>query len=383
MGDWRVSVIRPRKGRDNGEWVLRVRGDECPQGRREKTGIPCRSSKRQFAEQLAARREAELNGGSAHLTVGEVYERWLASSSVKRSTKLTRVTTLGRLNKLKLKHAMDGNLSPKDVTQARRELTKGIGLKVSAGRLSLGHVKSAWLWARIEGLVEQDWPQLPRWKSPREERCKKRAFTDPELESLVRHVEGYAGGRYALFLQVLICTACRISEAISLDVSDVEIHEDHAALSIRETKTHKPRKALIPRWLGEALAKEAEGPWLFSGALTGKRLTPHSFSAVVRGWVAKHGHAGELDVHSIRRWGVGVLHRSGVPIAVAQLVTGHEDPSVFMTYAGRADYETLSAAQKLWGSGLTSEKYPEWTQPGPQDLNPEGNGPLGGISKPG
>jgi len=189
---------------------------------------------------------------------------------------------------------------------------------------------------------------MPPWVSPRGEKDAKRAFTDAELLSVLEHMAEYSRGRYLMLTLLMIQTASRVTETLSLRVEDIALAEDAAEVTFRATKTRVVRRGLIQRELGVKLLAAARKGFLFPKRDGSGPMPSNNYWQAMRKWVVKHGHQGDLDVHSIRRWGAGRLHAQRVPVEVAKLVTGHEDSKTYLDYASRSRYEVLEASQLLW-----------------------------------
>tara|TARA_R110002072_G_scaffold35076_2_gene104146 strand:- start:349 stop:1635 length:1287 start_codon:yes stop_codon:yes gene_type:complete len=364
MGErYRVTTSPPRKGRDRGCWVLRVYGPGVPKtGRRELTEIPYAKSSKPRAKAAAAQRSAELNDDGRSML--SVFDDWAAER--KRSGRLAEKTlrsySVARswLASSAAAGIIDGLLSGARVLEVREELTQT--LRVGTARLYLGLIAQAWRWAHLRELVVQPWPTgLPPWRTPAEDRTRKRAYTPAELLDLLDYLAAYAGGHYLGLGWILAETAARIGAVLSLRVGDVQVLPDGSGLvaigrrvGAGATKTKSERTgAISPALVRELRLDRYPVDWLFesrrtAGTVGAKPVPAGSFRSVVEKWLRSRGLYGLRDVHSFRRRGAAELHRANVPTEIGRRITGHASSEVFLSYASKANYDLTEERRILW-----------------------------------
>lgn len=345
---YRVSVIRPRQGRDRGEWVLRVRGPGIPRhGRREQTGLACQPATRAQAQRMAEARARELGGEG--LCVLEVVDLWLeeAHADASAETLRSRRTMRGHLEESALGGLSVDLLSPPRV-QAWRDFMAERMATTSAATHER-HLSAAWGWASVRGLVYVPWPRMPPW---RHRKTCKRAYTEEELLDLLAWAQDYLGGRYLPILAWLAATGLRVGESVQLRRENLrELPGGVVEAVIRqETRKGRPGRkiARVSADLG-ALLLAGEGPWVFARpGDPSEHLSAGRVGVTVRAWAKARGVFGELDVHGLRRAAAGRLMAGGASVELARRVTGHRSPKVFLDYAAKADLGTSGVERLLW-----------------------------------
>ncbi|MBL4849104.1 MAG: tyrosine-type recombinase/integrase [Planctomycetes bacterium] len=354
----RVHVVPPRRGRDRGCWVLRVYGPEIPRfGRRELTPVLHAAETRPAAERLARRREAELGGSG--LTLGQVYEGWLAE--LERSGRLARSTMRSRVTSgvwLAGSFAEDlTKIGPAELLAIREDLSAAG--KISSGRQKVKHFAQAWRWGHIRELVSAPWPSLPPWTSPTGDKTRKRAYTEREIADLLAHLSTASGGRYLSMAWLMVETAARSGAVRSLLVRNVEVAADGSA-TIRigrdgRTKGNRERHSLISPELVAALDldRPPEAPLFPSRRDPSRPVGKNTLWKIVSAWLKSRGLFGLRDVHSIRRRGVAHLHGSGIPDVIGQRITGHVSRDVYLDYASQAEFDLTEGSRRLWVAAPT------------------------------
>lgn len=352
----RVRVTPPRRGRDRGNWCLRIYGREFGEsGRRELTEFPADEKHRKAAESVALVRQARLN--SEGLMVLEIFAQWLDYQSARVCSGTFANYTSVRDWLTRTPHAaLRDPLRGSDVLALQDDLFGDY--KASTARLYFGCFRRAWRWAHARDLVKATWPDLPRRSGTREDKCQKRALSEEELRDLLDFLASYRGGWALPLGWALAETACRVGELVVLEVRDALPQAGGGAL-LRighrvPTKTGEPRTALVSPPLAELLdlARDPLEPLFPSlrAQRSGERraVARGTFGQVVRRWARKVGLEGKRDIHSFRRRGAVALHTAGVPVELAKRVTGHEDAASFLLYANRGAYDVDAERRLLW-----------------------------------
>jgi len=139
-----------------------------------------------------------------------------------------------------------------------------------------------------------------------------------------------------------INTAYRISELLSLKVSDVAHLKAGDVLNIRQTKTNRYRLATLNEsastaihlWLRDHPVTSADAA-LFLSSRTHDALLPSTCCNMVKEWCANAGLAGNFGSHTLRKtWGYHqrVTHKQ--PTALISKALGHSSERETQAYLG-------------------------------------------------
>lgn len=388
-GRYSVTVNKPRRGRDRGEWRLRI---ARPDGTdtHELSGVPWCPSTLGQAEHQARIREAELNGETPPpsqpdgLTFGQVLERYVAWSEEHQAEGTAEV------NRKALLHAQACGIAEVAADRlTRRDMSDALDhlFRQLKGNTASGYHrrwKQAWAWAREKELVDEPLPVVRRRRLGAADRTQKRALTDDEAVDLLSYATRYAGGRYRLVLWALAETGARIGELGRLRIEDVSWRgPGHAARLRFKQKGGSDRYNWVSPPLAQALSDEAigsrtSGPiWRSArgGAVTCSTLQP-----LMASWRDKRGLQGQVDTHSLRRYAVARLERAGVSRAAGQKVTGHSSAAIYANYAAKGLYDALAANSALWvdrvsTASMDGARLGDGDQPGAV-LTQESRGPV-------
>lgn len=366
---YRVSVNRPRPGRDGGRWVLRVRAPGRGQESREPTELDAVPETRQEAEQLAALREHELNNGKP--TFAELFDLYVVHQrdveKVAPSTLASYRPSRDYLVRCGISGLTEETLDRHKINTAKAELCKR--LKNNSARTKAVHWAACWRWAYQQGLVDVPWPETKRIKVPKADRCKKMAYTEEEIPRVLAYFleVGRPAGRYHTFAWALAETGARADAMANVKGSDVTHDPESGGAWIRfgKTKTGPERRVLVSPALAQALPRADPGRWVWESRRRGAPGPLHypNVTQLLRRWLKAEGLFGLRDLHSLRRSAVGKLLGSGRSVEEGRRVTG-QSAQVFLSYAERAHFAPRKACEALWldplgtqvqGSGPTVE----------------------------
>jgi integrase/recombinase XerC len=135
----------------------------------------------------------------------------------------------------------------------------------------------------------------------------------------VKTIDGRKGekaGRDALLIALILNTGLRVSEALGLDLADVNVAEKQLTVAAKGGETHKVFiNARTRRRLAAYLKKRkknlAESPALFLSN-RGQRLSVRQAQALVEQWLAEAGIAKSVTVHGLRHtFATHLLERTG------------------------------------------------------------------------
>jgi integrase/recombinase XerD len=210
----------------------------------------------------------------------------------------------------------------------------------SAARI-LVSVRTFHRFAALEGMAAQD-PARPVRPAAVPPRLPK-ALTYEQVSSLLDHAGDLAtveGVRDRALLELLYGTGTRISEAVGLDVDDVDL----AGLTIVVTgKGSKQRMLPLGGFAADAiqsylvrgrpdLATRGKGtPRLFLNSL-GRPLSRQSAYGILRRAADRAGISGHVSPHSLRHSFATHLLQNGADVRVVQELLGHASVTTTQIY---------------------------------------------------
>lgn len=146
------------------------------------------------------------------------------------------------------------------------------------------------------------------------------------------------GIRDRAMLELLYATGIRVSELISLHVSDVNLKIGYITCMDRTKERvvpfgSKARKAL-EAWLGEArpaLLKGVDSDILFTN-MNGRMMSRQGFWKILKGYAQEAGIEGEITPHTLRHSFAAHLIENGADLKSVQEMLGHSDISTTQIY---------------------------------------------------
>lgn len=328
---WTAIVVQPRKAR--GEKFLYVLARERVGGKLREQRASLGTLDPAEAERRRQEFVANLNTPSA-LTVLECMDRRIADL------------------------AQDPNKSPHSVESFRcarrlfaewldvREVDAGLVKRVRIAMRDRGmgngtintyisRAAASWRWCEDLGYVKGGWPRvraLPR--PPR----KKRPYTPEEVESVLRWVKGWQGGRWYPIVLLIAETGRRVSEVCNLQARDVDLSARTILVRLKgRAPLGLPVSEEALGLLGPLVAELAPDAWVFRGKKHGGGWGAQKTSGVrdvvrraIQAVGIKDGH--RLDVHSLRRSFAFDADQAGLSDEEAMRLTGHETPAMLHHY---------------------------------------------------
>lgn len=215
---------------------------------------------------------------------------------------------------------------------------EGLGLAQSSAARSLSAVRGLHKFAALEGMVAQD--AAHDVKPPQPGRRLPKALSPEQVIAIVE-ASGMADSaadapralRDQALLELMYCTGCRVSEAVGLNVSDLDLQARSARLLGKGDKERLaplggPAAAALESYLVRArpalLAARQSGA---TGALflnaRGERFSRQSAWASLRHAAAKAGVAAEVSPHTLRHSCATHLLEGGADVRVVQELLGH------------------------------------------------------------
>lgn len=196
-------------------------------------------------------------------------------------------------------------------------------------------------------------------------------------------VDRLLGLRTRALLELLYGSACRIGEAMSLTLSDLDL--ETGRVMIRSGKGNKDRVVPLSDggklWLGRYLTECR--PWLvrktaptnavFLGSTTGRPLSITVGRLLLQECARKAGIALPVVPHSLRHAAATHLLSSGCDIHYIQLLLGHSDPNTTQRYTKVAIDDLTRAHARFHPAAQAEPEEPgsEETQAEPDELEDE------------
>jgi site-specific recombinase XerD len=131
----------------------------------------------------------------------------------------------------------------------------------------------------------------------------------------------------------LLGLALRVSEALALDVTDLQTERGHTVARI-VGKGGRRRTVVVPPYVSEALAAitagRTSGPVFLTD--TGEALDRHAAAYRVRKVARAAGITGRISPHSLRHAAATLSLDAGATVPEVQAFLGHADPKTTMRY---------------------------------------------------
>jgi integrase len=343
-------VVRPPKAKTPYFVVEQLPPTGSPfKVRRQSTGTLDRAK----AEEMARAREAELNG-CVVVKDGTWAAMWDAYYEYRKADGETADGTLEKLRSLRavfLPHL--GKLRMSEIDETRLTLVQDAVRKDRAGvtvNTYFALLREGWRWGKKRGFVSFVMPDITRLEV---RDTNKRPFTKAECEQVLMGSLDFCGGRWYSVLRCAYETGCRISEACELRERDVDRVTGSVLLNGRKTKTERRVFVSLETLATFPQPRPSPDDRLFitrNGNPANRKSAYEAFRRICE--LNKIDHT-ETDLHSFRRTMVEDLVRTpGLPLPVAQKITGHRSLKVFLHYQDKAkdDMSVVSEAVRAFRS---------------------------------
>lgn len=139
-------------------------------------------------------------------------------------------------------------------------------------------------------------------------------------------------------LELLYATGIRVTELISLEVSDTNLaigfitcHDGSKARTVPFGKTAKQALVEYMERGRETLLKGTESPWLFTNC-NGKPMSRQGFWKIIKYYGDKAGIETDITPHTIRHSFAAHLISGGADIHAVQAMLGHSDMATTQVY---------------------------------------------------
>jgi len=269
-------------------------------------------------------------------TVGQVYEKWIASkSSLTKSTLACYNAAWARMDSIKNKKIRV--IKPSDLQAVVDNAEKD-----GKGRDTCRHIRAVahgiYHYAMREGICQRDQSQyliLPASRKP-----DKSIFTDTEIELLKRQKDDV----WASSVLVMLYTGMRVSEMLGLTKFNINLKERRITGAGLKTKAGKERSIPIHNAIFDILMKrmDCEGEYLFSATpgvmMSARNYRVRVFDPLMERLGMHH------TPHECRHTTASLLVRSGVNPELTKYILGHAQYSTTMDIYNHPKDEDLLAA---------------------------------------
>jgi integrase/recombinase XerD len=254
------------------------------------------------------------------------------------------------------------NVTETDVTEFLVALRKGdpdagvVALSAVSAARALIAVRGLHRFAAAEGLTDLDVAR--EVKPPTPSRRLPKSLTVDEVLALLdgaggdSEADGPLTLRNRALLEVLYSTGARISEAVGLDVDDVDTHSRSVLLRGKGGKQRlvpigRPAVSALDAYLVRGrpdLARRGKGtPAIFLNA-RGGRLSRQSAWQVLQDAAARAGISAAVSPHTLRHLFATHLLEGGADVRVVQELLGHASVTTTQIYT----LVTVNALREVW-----------------------------------
>jgi len=169
-----------------------------------------------------------------------------------------------------------------------------------------------------------------------------RTLSDEQIVALVneiaKHADTFVGLRDLAFVCLLLDTGIRVSEAVELTISDLDLAQGFVRVFGKGRKERlvplgKSTCVVLHRYLLRRAAINNAGDWLFVSTL-GTKWTRFQAGKQLRAWAKRAGIEGvRVSPHSLRFTFVRKWLQSGGDSLILQRLLGHSTPAMTAYYA--------------------------------------------------
>ena len=213
------------------------------------------------------------------------------------------------------------------------------GRKPATISRSIASMKAFYHYMEKEHKVSED--PSERLRAPRIEKKMPAVLTQEEVTRLLEQPGGTSPKelRDTAMLELLYATGIRVSELISLKVSDVNLAMEYLTCS----DSHKERiipfgsiaKKALSRYLElgrPKLVGDEQEEWLFTNC-AGQQLRRQGFWKLIKSYGKKAGIEAEITPHMLRHSFAAHMVGNGADLKSVQEMLGHSDISTTQVYA--------------------------------------------------
>ncbi|MEY2195778.1 tyrosine-type recombinase/integrase [Neobacillus sp. BF23-41] len=170
------------------------------------------------------------------------------------------------------------------------------------------------------------------------------SLSQNERRGLIREVDRQGNKRDIGIITTLLNTGLRVSELVSLDVSDIEITERKGSLRVigkgnkeRTIPLNNETRRAIEKYLEERSGNDEAALFISN---RGERISVRSVQHLVN----KFG----FNVHQLRHTFITDLVRSGKDISLIQSLSGHSSADMILRYSAPSEDDKQAAVEDLY-----------------------------------
>lgn len=199
-------------------------------------------------------------------------------------------------------------------------------------------------WLTDEDIINKN--PMRRIKAIKQQKVIKEPFSDVELEK-IRQVSGTIRNR--ALVEFLYSTGCRVSEVVSLNLSDIDFIHNTVVVT---GKGNKQREVYISDkamyWLRKYIDQRNDKECCLFIGRGKKRVNKPGIEAVLRK-IGKRAGISKVHPHRFRRTLATNLINKGMPIQEVQQLLGHSKIDTTMVYC-KVDSQNVQAAHRKYAA---------------------------------
>ncbi|MEY8392510.1 site-specific tyrosine recombinase XerD [Lachnospiraceae bacterium 45-W7] len=213
------------------------------------------------------------------------------------------------------------------------------GRKPATISRNVASLKAFFQYLHKDGYLKQNIAE--ELKAPRVEKKAPAILSEEDTIRLLNQAKGDSPKelRDRAMLELLYATGIRVTELVSLKLSDINLQMEYIACreggKERVVPFGKVAKQAVERYLREgrdALLAETESGYLFTNC-SGHAMSRQGFWKLIKSYGKKAGITGELTPHTLRHSFAVHLVSNGADIHSVQEMLGHADISTTQMYA--------------------------------------------------
>lgn len=214
------------------------------------------------------------------------------------------------------------------------------GRKPATISRSIASMKAFYHYLEKEHLLQEDPSEM--LKAPRIEKRMPTILSTEEVTRLLEQPNGTTpkGLRDKAMLELLYATGIRVSELISLKVSDVNLRMEYVTCTDAHKERIIPFGSVAENALRDYLLNgrpkmigEETGEWLFTNC-SGQAMSRQGFWKLIKSYGKKAGIETEITPHMLRHSFAAHLLSNGADLKAVQEMLGHSDIATTQVYAG-------------------------------------------------